>query len=120
MPVLRLRSVEAEELRLREDCLLVLVDEDALVRRVDVREPVGGPEQQHLGRGDSLLEGVYERDRSAGRDHHRLRTPGAPQSLAGRVVCRARGVSGEAASYRVGLHRQIDAEWAEALEVPDQ
>ena len=39
----------AEELRLRDDRLLELVDQHALVRRVDVREAVGRAEQQDLG-----------------------------------------------------------------------
>ena len=48
------RGVAAEELGLGDDRLLELVDQDALVRRVDVGEAVGGAEQQDLGVGRRL------------------------------------------------------------------
>ena len=60
------RGVPAEELGLGEHGLLELVEQHALVRRVDVGVPVRRPEQEHLGLGHGLLQRVHERDRAAG------------------------------------------------------
>ena len=80
MPLPAARRVAAEELGLGDHRLLELVEQHALVRRVDVGEPVGRAEQQHLGLGRRLLQRADERDRAAGRDATRSRCPRPPRA----------------------------------------
>src|SRR5690242_18094717 len=61
-PALR---VLAEERRLGGDRLLELVEQHALVRAVDVRVAVGGPDEQRLGVRQRAGERAHDRDRAA-------------------------------------------------------
>jgi len=65
----------AEELGLDGHRLLELVQQHALVRRVDVREPVGRPQEQDLRVRGRFLERADERDGATGRDERRLAAP---------------------------------------------
>src|SRR5262245_53009715 len=65
-----------EELCLREHGVPELLDQHALIRRVDIAEPVGRAKEQDLSFGNGGVQRVDERDRAARRD---LYGRGAPR-----------------------------------------
>ena len=117
LPCRRRRGVAAEELRLGEHRLLELVEQHALVRRVDVGEAVRRPEQQHLGVGHRLLQRVHERDRAARCEGHRLAAPRARERVARRLVRRPGGRRREARAGLPACTVSDDAERPQPLEV---
>ena len=97
---------------------LELVDQHALVRRVDVREAVRRAEQQDLGVGHRLLQRADERDRAAGRDDDGLVPQAVGERGAGGLVGRARRWSAEKPlPVSAGLDLERDPERPQRLEV---
>src|SRR5262245_58859238 len=64
-----------EELCLREHRVPELLDQHALIRRVDIAEPVGRAKEQDLSFGDRGVQRVDERDRAPCRYLHGLGAP---------------------------------------------
>ena len=77
-------GVFPEELRLSDDGLSELVDQNPLVRRVNVAEPIRGAKQQDLGFGHGRMKRVDERNRSTRRDGGRRAPPMRLQALRSR------------------------------------
>ena len=78
--------VAAEEVGLRDRGVLELAQEQPLVRAVDVREPVGRPDQQRLRLRQRLRERADDRDRAAAPGEHHVAAPGRRPRGARRVV----------------------------------